>query len=171
MKNYTAILCFLLFLFCLRVVGQILVAFFHVDFLPPMDQWYSGLLPYPILLICQFLIVGIFAKICFDLCRKSGYFARKKPRLGAFLVTFSYFYYSAMVIRYNISHEHSSHRSVVWRHDTNHLSFRPGNIPNPVWTIAKAKPIALSCRCRKCKCLSSAKYNRPLLYAVYGGHT
>ncbi|MBA3855621.1 MAG: hypothetical protein C0507_01810 [Cyanobacteria bacterium PR.3.49] len=100
MKNYTAILCFLLFLFCLRVVGQILVAFFHVDFLPPMDQWYSGLLPYPILLICQFLIVGIFAKICFDLCRKSGYFARKKPRLGAFLVTFSYFYYSAMVIRY-----------------------------------------------------------------------
>lgn len=100
MKNYAATLCFLLFLFCLRVAGQIMVAFFHVDFLPPMEQWYSGLLPYPILLICQFLVIGIFAKICFDLSRNSGYFAWRKPRLGAFLITLSYFYYGAMIVRY-----------------------------------------------------------------------
>ena len=37
----------LLGLFVLRVVGQVLVAFFDVRFLPPMSQWYSGLLPYP----------------------------------------------------------------------------------------------------------------------------
>jgi len=36
----------LLALFVLRVTSQTLVAFFDVDFLPPMQEWYSGLLPY-----------------------------------------------------------------------------------------------------------------------------
>ena len=38
----------LLALFVLRVTGQALVAFLEVGFLPPMSEWYSGLLPYPV---------------------------------------------------------------------------------------------------------------------------
>src|SRR3989449_8511904 len=52
---YATVLWFLLFLFCLRVAGQALVAAFAVPFLPPMQQWYSGVMPYPILLPVQIL--------------------------------------------------------------------------------------------------------------------
>ena len=40
-------------LFVLRVAGQALVAFFDVRFLPPMQAWYSRLMPYPYLLPSQ----------------------------------------------------------------------------------------------------------------------
>ena len=44
-------------LFAARVLGQALVAFLDVPLLPPMSAWYSGLLPYPILLPTQLLIL------------------------------------------------------------------------------------------------------------------
>jgi len=37
-------------LFAARVLGQALVALLDFPLLPPMSAWYSGLLPYPILL-------------------------------------------------------------------------------------------------------------------------
>ncbi len=46
-------------LFCLRVVAQLLVATLPVSFLPQMEEWFSGLVPYPSLLVFQFLIVGL----------------------------------------------------------------------------------------------------------------
>ena len=45
-------------LFAARVLGQALVAFLDVPLLPPMSAWYSGLLPYPILLPTQLLILA-----------------------------------------------------------------------------------------------------------------
>ncbi len=53
----------LLGLFVLRVVGQALVAFLDVEFLPPMEAWYSGLMPYEVLLPSQIVIVAVMAKI------------------------------------------------------------------------------------------------------------
>jgi hypothetical protein len=47
------VLWLLLALFVLRVLGQALVAFFNVGFLPPMPAWYSGLMPYEYLLPSQ----------------------------------------------------------------------------------------------------------------------
>src|SRR2546422_879323 len=47
----------LLALFVLRVSGQALVAFLGVPWLPPMREWYSGLLAYPLLLPSQLLII------------------------------------------------------------------------------------------------------------------
>ena len=44
-RRLAPLLWTLLGLFALRVTGQILVAFFNVDFLPSMQQWYSGLMP------------------------------------------------------------------------------------------------------------------------------
>jgi hypothetical protein len=54
---HAIILWLLTFLFFLRVLGQVLVAFFDVTFLPPMPYWYSGLLSYPVLLTSQILIL------------------------------------------------------------------------------------------------------------------
>jgi hypothetical protein len=44
-------------LFAVRVIGQIEVLLLAPDWLPPMDAWYSGLLPYPLLLPLQLLIL------------------------------------------------------------------------------------------------------------------
>jgi hypothetical protein len=60
-RRYFWVLIALLLLFCLRVLGQILVAFFKVSFLPPMEKWFSGLLPYPELLATQILIIVLYS--------------------------------------------------------------------------------------------------------------
>jgi hypothetical protein len=69
-----ALLWLLLALFALRVLGQALVAFFDVGFLPPMAAWYSGLLPYQYLLPSQIAIVALMAKIAVDFTRRRGFF-------------------------------------------------------------------------------------------------
>jgi len=99
-RKYATWLLILLVLFCLRVAGQIFVAFGHVTFLPPMQEWYSGLLPYRYLLPAQFLIILLFSKICFDLFRGDGYFAMPRPRLGKPLTIFGVLYLESMIIRY-----------------------------------------------------------------------
>ena len=52
------LLVVLTLLFALRVLGQALVAFFSVRWLPSMAWWYSGLVPYPILLAIQLVMLG-----------------------------------------------------------------------------------------------------------------
>jgi hypothetical protein len=94
------ILWFLLALFCLRVIGQMLVAFLGVPFLPPMEEWYSGLLPYPWLLPSQFLIILLYGKVCLDFTRQRGFFFTPCPSLGKPLLIFGWIYFGAMVIRY-----------------------------------------------------------------------
>lgn len=101
-KRYLRLLATLLFLFCLRVLGQILVAFFGVKFLPPMEEWFSGLLPYPELLTAQILIVLLYGKICLDFARGYGYFVTPRPRLGINLLKFGWLYLGVMIIRYVI---------------------------------------------------------------------
>ena len=92
----------LLGLFCLRVTGQMLVAFRHVSFLPPMQEWQSGLLPYSVLLTSQFLIIALLAKVAADFTRQRGYFAIPNARLGTGAVYFGWIYLAAMVLRYPI---------------------------------------------------------------------
>jgi len=89
-------------LFCLRVIGQALVAFFSVSFLPPMEEWFSGFLPYPELLLCQILIILLYGKICVDFARGRGYFFRPNARLGRSLLWFGSLYLGVMIIRYII---------------------------------------------------------------------
>ncbi|MCI0350059.1 MAG: hypothetical protein L0Z53_11600, partial [Acidobacteriales bacterium] len=92
----------LLGLFCLRVTGQMLVAFWGVSFLPPMSEWQSGLLPYPVLLISQLLIIALLAKVASDFTRERGYFAIPNARLGTGALCFGWIYLTAMVARYPI---------------------------------------------------------------------
>lgn len=100
MKTYSIILGLLAFAFFLRVLGQLLVAVFKVRFLPPMEQWSSGLIHYPWLLGIQVLILGIQAVIWRDLWRGTGFFARGGPRAATALSHFSYVYFVTMVVRY-----------------------------------------------------------------------
>jgi hypothetical protein len=99
-RRYFWQLLILFFLFCLRVLGQMLVAFVHVSFLPPMKEWFSGLLPYPELLVSQFLIIILFSKICVDFYRGRGYFVQPSARFGRNLKVFGYIYFGGMVLRY-----------------------------------------------------------------------
>jgi hypothetical protein len=99
-RRYAAALAALAAAFLLRVLGQALVAFGKVGFLPPMSQWYSGLVPYPVLLPIQVLILLVQGKISWDIHRGAGYFARCRPWGGRLLRRLSIVYFAAMVMRY-----------------------------------------------------------------------
>src|SRR3989449_1015688 len=99
---YATVLWFLLVLFCLRVAGQALVAAFAVPFLPPMRQWYSGVLPYPILLPVQILIIVLLAKVATDFTRRRGFFVVPRRTMGRLLQWSSYLYWGGR------SEEHTS---------------------------------------------------------------
>ncbi|MCZ6731398.1 MAG: hypothetical protein O7B27_02425 [Gammaproteobacteria bacterium] len=90
-------------LFILRVCGQILVVVVDIDFLPPFEQWYSGLLPYLVLLPIQILIIGAMLKIVLDFAKRSGFFITPKPRAAVFIKWFSYVYFFSMGARYVIA--------------------------------------------------------------------
>jgi len=89
----------LLALFTLRVAGQALVAFFDVRFLPPMEAWYSGLMPYPYLLPAQLALIGLMMKICVDFTRGRGFFYSAKRALAVPALTFGYLYLATMLAR------------------------------------------------------------------------
>ena len=95
-----AILALLTLLFFLRVLGQALVAFLGVTWLPPMEQWFSGLVPYPILLVIQIIMLASMVKISADICRGQGFFAIPRPRWSRVLIGFSALYAGAMIARY-----------------------------------------------------------------------
>ncbi len=100
LTRYAAFLLFFLFLFSLRVIGQVIVVLFRPRWLPSMPQWYSGLISYPILLPIQIMILVLMGAIARDFSRGSGFFVTPNPRLGTGIVWFSFLYFSSMVIRY-----------------------------------------------------------------------
>jgi hypothetical protein len=51
------------FLFLLRVVGQLEVLLAAPPWLPPMNDWYSGLIPYPILVPVQIAILMLMSAL------------------------------------------------------------------------------------------------------------
>ena len=79
------------------------MAIVDIDSLPPFEQWYSGLLPYSVLLPIQILIIGVMSKIVLDFVRGAGFFVAPKPRAAIFIKWFSYVYFLSMVARYIIT--------------------------------------------------------------------
>ena len=94
------LLALLTMLFALRVSGQALVAFVGATWLPVMEQWFSGLIPYPMLLIIQLLMLMLMVKITGEIWRGKGTFAIPRPHWSQFLMKFSAVYVGAMVLRY-----------------------------------------------------------------------
>ncbi len=70
--------------------------------LPPMAQWYSSLIPYPVLLPIQIALIGLMAKICRDVTAGNGYFASGSARVGRRLIGLSVIYFAVMIARYVI---------------------------------------------------------------------
>ena len=97
---YVLILALLTLLFFFRIAGQALVAFSGVASLPAMEEWHSGLIPYPILVVIQVAMLLIMIKICMDICRASGFFAMHRPSWSPYLIGFSALYVIAMASRY-----------------------------------------------------------------------
>ena len=97
------ILALLTALFSLRVAGQALVVFFSVDWLPPNEEWASGLIPYPALLTIQIVMIIVMIKIASDVWRGIGFFAKARPFWSRFLIAFSVVYAGSMALRYALT--------------------------------------------------------------------
>jgi len=97
---------FYLWLFTLllagRVLGQLVVALAAPPWLPPMEQWQSGVLPYPVLLVGQLIVLTLMAWISADFSRSAGFWVEPRPRLGLAARWWSYLYFGAMMARYII---------------------------------------------------------------------
>jgi hypothetical protein len=89
--------------FFLGVIGEVLVTFFTVDFLPPMAHWYSGLIPYQVLLPIHLLILIVQSKVSLDVSRHTGFFSIPRPRAGKVLSWLSAIYFVATVVRYFVT--------------------------------------------------------------------
>ena len=100
------VLCVLTGLFGARVVGQALVAFLGVTWLPAMDAWYSGLLPYPVLLPIQIAILLVQVVVDRDVWLGRGFFARPRAGAGRALQWAAWIYAFAMVVRYAVMRSH-----------------------------------------------------------------
>jgi len=86
--------------FFLRVLGQALAVFLQVDWLPATEHWASGLIPYPILLTIQVVMLIVMVKISTDVWRAVGFFSQPRPSCARFLIAFSVIYAGAMTLRY-----------------------------------------------------------------------
>jgi hypothetical protein len=79
-------------LFALRVLGQVVVLLRGPGWLPPMEQW--NLLPYPLLLPLQLVLLGAMTSFAAGLSRAHG------VRLGYALIGLALVYGAAMIVRY-----------------------------------------------------------------------
>jgi hypothetical protein len=102
-RSYAPLLWTLTGLFLVRVIAQLLVAAFGVAWLPPMRAWYSGLVPYPLLLPAQVLILGLMTAIAAGFTSGAGRFVAPRPRLGAALRGLAWVYAGAMAVRYAVT--------------------------------------------------------------------
>lgn len=92
----------LLALFFLRVAGQLLVLLAKPRWLPPMKDWYSGLIPYGILLPVQIAILALMTRMALDITRNDGPFAVQRESVGRGVLIFAILYALSMVVRLTI---------------------------------------------------------------------
>jgi hypothetical protein len=109
---YALLLATLTMLFGLRVLGQVIVVLFEPGWLPPFERWYSGLMPYPLLLPTQLIMIAVMIKIVVDFVRGSGFFLRLGAAVGKFLIWSSAVYALGMAARYVITM--SLHPELRW---------------------------------------------------------
>jgi hypothetical protein len=86
-------------LFAARVVGQFEVLTLAPGWLPPMDAWYSGLLPYYLLLPAQIVLLMIMAVVAWNRRVRTGRFAAANPRAAATLRGLALVYFAFMAAR------------------------------------------------------------------------
>jgi hypothetical protein len=90
-------------LFAARVVGQFEVLVLAPGWLPDMDAWYSGLLPYPLLLPAQIAILMLMAAVAWNRRIRNGAFARTQPRVAGALRILAGIYFVVMAVRLGVN--------------------------------------------------------------------
>ncbi len=103
MRAYAVLLGVLSLAFAGRVAGQLLVAVYGFESLPPIEAWYSGLVPYPALLAAQLAILACQVEISRELWVGAGPVSTTRPVFGRALAWFSLVYFPTMVARYLIT--------------------------------------------------------------------
>jgi hypothetical protein len=93
-----ALLSTFLLLFVLRVLGQLLVVLAQPRWLPPMKDWYSGLIAYPLLLPAQIAIIALMVV----LIRQAASNAPPNRPLALGILAFATMYALSMVVRFVI---------------------------------------------------------------------
>ena len=98
--DYAFFLWLFTVLLFLRVIGQIVVVLFAPRWLPPMRQWQSGLLPYPVLLLGQAVVLTLMVWVSRDFSRGSGVFLHPPAGIPRAVAWFSCLYFGGMILRY-----------------------------------------------------------------------
>lgn len=100
------LLFLLTILFAVRVVGQALVWRGATNRLPAMSEWFSGLIPYPRLLVIQAVMLTLMSlvviAVSLDLL-----IAEPRPIAGTVLLVVAWPYGLSMPVRYGVR---------MWRH-------------------------------------------------------
>jgi hypothetical protein len=90
-------------LFGARVIGQLETVLVQPEWLPDMDAWYSGLLPYPLLLLAQIIILMAMTAVAWNRRVRTGCFARANPRGAGALRIFAGLYFVVMAVRLGVN--------------------------------------------------------------------
>lgn len=101
-SRLSMVLWTLMAMFVGRVLGQVLVEFGGAPFLPPSPEWFSGRIPYPVLLVLQLCVIAVLSWICLSIQRRSGWVFTPWRPLGRLLLTFGSVYALVMVTRYAV---------------------------------------------------------------------
>ena len=112
-----------------RVIGQIVVVLFAPRWLPPMEQWQSGLLPYPVLLAGQAVVLTLMVWISADFSRGAGFFLRPWPAAALATLWFSYLLLWRDGRPLRGQDDAPAGPALARGHDSHHLSQRRRGVP------------------------------------------
>jgi hypothetical protein len=112
-REIAALLWSCVALFALRVIGQFEVLMFAPDWLPDMDAWYSGLLPYYLLLPAQVALLMVMAVAAWNRRIRTGRFAAGKPRVARVLRGLAFVY--ALIMGLRLAIDFAAHGADFWR--------------------------------------------------------
>jgi hypothetical protein len=71
-----------------------------VQWLPPMQAWYSGLMPYPYLFPSQVILVVLMTWICVDFTRRRGPFYAPRRLFAVWWFWLAWIYLAGMIARF-----------------------------------------------------------------------
>jgi cyanate permease len=108
-------------LFLLRVLGQVYVGLYAPESLPPWREWYSGLLPYPLLLPAQMLLLMWMSVVSYDNTRQSGRFHVESAPVRRRLRWIAALYAGVMALRYVLTMAFAP--EMRWVHGTIPIAF------------------------------------------------
>lgn len=96
-------------LFAARVIGQFEALVAAPAWLPHMDAWYSGLLPYRLLLPVQVALLMIMAVVAWNRRIRTGRFALAQPQFARLLRILAVVYFLVMALRFALDvHENGA---------------------------------------------------------------